>query len=521
MQPINLWFPAAASVIAFAIALVTVPAVRKLALRIGLVDRPDQHRKIHSRDVALGGGIAIAITIAATAAIAFLLPSVTRDILSRNPRELLGILGGLAVVFCLGLWDDVFHIRARYKLIGQIFAAGIVAFSGIVVDKVGLGFASWDLGILSVPATIFWLVLCMNALNLIDGADGLAATISIILFATIAAIAFTLENEVTAFVALVMCGALLGFLCFNFPPASIFLGDCGSLTIGLLAGSLAIHSCTKGAAALAITAPMAMWIIPIMDVAMAVLRRRLTGRGLSTTDRLHLHHCLLNRGLTNKQLLATAATIGCVSGFGAWLTIRFHNQWFAVLVGGAVVLFLVGSRLFGHAEMRLAGHHLATWKRSIFARKTTDARRGWGGQVHLQGSRPWEELWNQLIDASDDLGVLRLRLDLNLPWLHEAFHATWQCPTSEALNKQIHLQLPLHVNERPIGVLTVAGHSGPENSAWLMKLAEFLNDFQVQVQLIYERSQTPDSSDSSKADAALIAQAAILTGTESTPSAAQ
>ncbi|MBA4018741.1 MAG: hypothetical protein C0483_16360 [Pirellula sp.] len=519
MQQMNLWFPAAASVIAFAIALVSVPAVRKFALRIGLVDRPDQHRKIHARDVSLGGGVAIAITMGATAAIAFFFPSVTRDILSRNPRELVGILGGLAVAFCLGLWDDAFHIRARYKLIGQIVAAGIVAISGIVVDKVGLGVANWELGILSVPATIFWLVLCMNALNLIDGADGLAATISIILFATIAAIAFTLENEVTAFVALAMCGALLGFLYYNFPPASIFLGDCGSLTIGLLAGSLAIHSCTKGAAALAITAPMAMWIIPIMDVAMAVLRRRLTGRGLSTTDRLHLHHCLLNRGLTNKQLLGAAATIGCVSGFGAWLTIRFHNQWFAVLVGGAVVLFLVGSRLFGHVELRLAGHHLSSWRRSMFSRGASDERRGWGGQVHLQGTRPWEDLWSQLIDASDTLGVCRLRLDLNLPWLHEAFHATWQCPTSEAQNRLIHVQLPLQVGRRPIGVLTVAGHSGPENSAWLMKLADFLNDFQEQVQLIYERSQNPDSNDSSDSKALSITPASLPQATESTSAA--
>src|SRR5262249_20696536 len=188
-------------------------------------------------------------------------------------------------------------LRGRYKLLGQVFAVGAVLAYGVRVEAVHLFAWRIELGWFAVPFTLFWLLGAINSLNLLDGMDGLLGTVGTIVSLAIAALAAVPGHWAEAAVAATLAGALLGFLRYNWPPATIFLGDAGSMLIGLVIGVLAIRCSLKGTATVALATPMALLIIPIFDTAAAIVRRKLTGRSIYSTDRAHLHHCLLRRAL--------------------------------------------------------------------------------------------------------------------------------------------------------------------------------------------------------------------------------
>src|SRR5205085_11618611 len=158
--------------------------------------------------------------------------------------------------------------------------------------------------------------------------------------------------------AAAVAGALLGFLFFNFPPATIFLGDCGSMLVGLVVGVLAIDASVKGAATVALAGPLALLVIPIFDTSAAIVRRKLTGRSIYTTDRGHLHHVLQRNGMSNRLVLLLVAGLCLLASGGALLTLALNNELFALVSAGAVVGILVISRLFGHAEFLLIKERL-------------------------------------------------------------------------------------------------------------------------------------------------------------------
>lgn len=462
-------------------SLLTTPVVRNLARRINFVDHPDAHRKMHGSPKALGGGIAVVFSILVSSVLIALIPGASTRIYAGHESQLIGIITGVALICVIGLWDDARRIRARYKLAGQIVASYIIASSGLVFEQVSFAGLVFDLEWLAIPITVFWLVACVNALNLIDGADGLASVIGIILSGTIACTAITLHNDLTAVIALGLTGALIGFLRYNAPPASIFLGDAGSMSVGLLAGSLTIQSNIKGAAAYAILAPLAMWLIPMMDVGMAVVRRKLTGRSLSATDRNHLHHCLLERGLTPRQLLAVVSALSAFCGLGAWLTVRFSNSWFGLLSSLAVVGFLLFKRIFGYVEFQLAGHHLAHLGRRIMQRSSAQGQTPWESQVRLQGVHPWEELWAFLVESAQELQVCRMTLNLSLPWLHEGYHANWMSPKPMNSDGAVRLVWPLVSGDRTIGRLEIVSEVEIDHIPWLEKLGEFLAEVRSRI----------------------------------------
>lgn len=476
-------------------SLLLTPLIRNIARRIGFVDHPDAHRKIHLEPIAMGGGLAIVLSILLSGLILALLPNPTARAYFERANQLTGIVTGMLVICAVGVWDDACRIRARNKLAGQLFAACIIAYFGLTFEQVSFAGYTIDLGWFSVPVTVFWLVACINALNLIDGADGLASVIGAVLSGTIACTAITLHNEFTAVFALMLTGALIGFLRYNAPPASIFLGDAGSMAVGLLAGSLTIQGNNKGAAAYALFAPIAMWIIPMMDVGMAIVRRKLTGRSLSATDRNHLHHCLLAQGLTQRQLLVFVGGLCAFCGLGAWMTIRFANSWFAVLSSLAVVGFLVSRRIFGHVELQLAGHHLAGLGRRFMQRDAEAEQIPWQSQVRLQGIHPWEELWGVLVESAGELRFCRLTLNLSLPWMHEGYHANWIRPTPSNTDNMVRLSWPLMSGERHIGTLSIASDVDVNQIQWLESLGEFLAQVQNLIpELEPMSSQKPDAA---------------------------
>jgi UDP-GlcNAc:undecaprenyl-phosphate/decaprenyl-phosphate GlcNAc-1-phosphate transferase len=339
--------------VSFVLCFLLTPMARALAIRYGLIDRPDGERKLHKRPTPTAGGIVVLVSSCAGVLSLLLFSSpMAAPILHQGPN-LCRFLLGAAVVCGLGIADDYWRLRGRQKLIGQLVAISIVLSSGLEVTHVRLGTWSIALGPFSVPLTVLWLLGAINALNLLDGMDGLLSSVGLIMAAGMGAMAVVNHQWVPACIALALAGALLGFLNYNLPPATIFLGDTGSTLIGLVIGVLAIRCSFKAPATLALATPLAVLTIPILDTAAAIIRRKLTGRSIYSTDREHLHHCLLRKGFTSRRVLVWVASLCLLSVGGALLSLLLYNDLLAMLVSLMVIGILIGTRLFGYNEWLL------------------------------------------------------------------------------------------------------------------------------------------------------------------------
>ncbi|HYZ84953.1 MAG TPA: MraY family glycosyltransferase, partial [Bryobacteraceae bacterium] len=300
------------SFIALAFCLVLTPLVRDVSFQLKLVDRPDGTRKLHTRIVPRTGGVAIGLAYALTYFVASLLPSSVQD--GHDLSLLYRLAPAAAVMFATGLLDDLIALRAHQKLIGQIAAATLAYTAGIRIMLVaGVNTGDWW----SAPVTILWLVGCANAFNLIDGVDGLAAGVGMVATLTTFVAAWLHGNIPLALTTLPLAAALLGFLRFNFAPATIFLGDSGSLLVGFLLGAYGVIWSQKSATLLGLTAPGMALALPLVDVGVSVIRRFLRRRPIFSADRGHIHHRLLDAGLTPRMttltLYASCVAAACLS----------------------------------------------------------------------------------------------------------------------------------------------------------------------------------------------------------------
>jgi UDP-GlcNAc:undecaprenyl-phosphate GlcNAc-1-phosphate transferase len=398
-----------------------IPLARLIACRVGLVDRPDGRRKMHARATPVAGGIALfaAANLVLTALLC--LPGVA-DLFLLCASEMRGLLLGSVLICVVGVADDFRGLRGRHKILGQILTVAIVIGHGVRVDAVHLFTWHLELGWFAIPFTLFWLLGAINSLNLLDGMDGLLGSIGTIVSLAIAGLAAWHNHWAEACVAVVLAGVLIGFLCYNFPPASIFLGDAGSMLIGLVVGVLAIRSSLKGPATVALAAPTALLIIPIFDTTAAILRRRLTGRSIYSTDRGHLHHCLLRTGLSRPRALAVISSLCLLTVLGVLGSIASQNEALALLSAAAVVAILVITRLFGHAEMMLVLKSAGALARSLSG---ASGQKGHQVEVRLQGSANWCVQWRRLLTCADGLNLRSLVLDVNAPAVQEGYHARW------------------------------------------------------------------------------------------------
>jgi UDP-GlcNAc:undecaprenyl-phosphate GlcNAc-1-phosphate transferase len=297
------------AVSALLLTLAITPPCRALCRWLEWVDRPGP-RKLHREAIPRTGGIPIFFAYAATLASLRCIPLGKFSPLSRGAEIVWPILPGVLVVFSTGLLDDLVNLKPRAKVVGQVLAALLVCAGGIHIP--GVGGAWWP-----VPLTVFWLVGCANAFNLIDGLDGLAAGIGICATAGALLSALVTGNAELVLVAAPLFGALLGFLPFNVSPASIFMGDSGSNTVGFLLGCLAIVWSQRPATLLGMSAPLVALSIPLCDTTLTIARRFLRGQRIFVADRGHIHHRLLSRGCTPRQaayvLYAFAGLLACLS----------------------------------------------------------------------------------------------------------------------------------------------------------------------------------------------------------------
>jgi UDP-GlcNAc:undecaprenyl-phosphate GlcNAc-1-phosphate transferase len=287
-----------AFVICFAISLAATLLILALGRGRFAMDHPDMVRKLHLKAVPRIGGLSIYLAFS----VLFLGLLIAGRIRS---TELLYCYGGIFLIFLLGIVDDFHPLGAKIKLIGQLAIANLCYFLGITIASVTypVGDLSFELGILGYFVTIFWLIAVPNIINLIDGIDGLAGGIGMVLYLTLGYVSWQSGQGIIAVLSFGMAGALLGFLCFNFPPARIFLGDGGAYLIGFGVATLSTQSANKGSV-LAVLLVVAIALgLPIMDAAFALLRRAVRGFPVFRADADHIHHRLIDMGLSDRRVV--------------------------------------------------------------------------------------------------------------------------------------------------------------------------------------------------------------------------
>jgi UDP-GlcNAc:undecaprenyl-phosphate/decaprenyl-phosphate GlcNAc-1-phosphate transferase len=465
--------------IGFGACFVLTPLARLLALRYGVVDHPDGRRKMHAEPIAATGGLAIFVSGVGALVVAYLAPNPLRHHLQEKDSFLFGLLGAAALISAVGFADDRWGLRGRHKLLGQILAVAIVMGSGVWVSTVRVFGWHLELGLLAGPFTAFWLLGAINALNLLDGMDGLLACVGLILSLAMAVIAAVGGHWVAACLAVALTGAILGFLRYNFPPARIFLGDSGSMLIGLVLGTLAIQSSLKAPATVALAAPLAVLAIPILDTGAAIIRRKLTGRSIYTTDRGHLHHVLLDRGLSCRRVLLLISFFCLLTVVGALVSLALKSELLAILSAIAVVGVLILTRLFGYAEFMLLTKRLSFVTGTLF--RGVPRNQPQQLVVRLQGSVNWMGFWGRLVTSAEELNLRTLRLDVNVPAIHEGYHARWDnCPEDLEESELWHADIPLWAHGKALGRLVVTGkQDGLSTGETLVELAKVIEELET------------------------------------------
>lgn len=428
-------------------SLILVPVVRKLARTFGAIDKPDQQRKLQTDPVALGGGVAIfASLVIAFVGTIWIDRAFFGFQLGYNRSPWYLLFGSAAALLVVGLVDDIWNLRGRQKLLAQILIVTMLVGSGTVIEQIGLFGHNFNLGVFAFPVTMLWLLIAINALNLIDGADGMATTVGIIICLGLGIASTMTSGGFATIVGFALAGALAGFLVFNKPPATIYLGDAGSMMIGLFLGVLAIWTRLKEPSVLA-TAPIAIFALPLFDSTAAVMRRWLTGRSIYQTDRGHLHH-LIQQKYGRKRMLLVVGCLCLITTTMSLLSIRASLPLLPIVGVVTVLGLLVATKTFGHTEIKLLVLRLYHFTHSFSMSADDAGEKKYQRKVQMQGDGAWETIWEPLVDFAKGHEMARIKIDLSMPWIHEGFHANWQSARMPEKASQLSICLPLFTAAR-------------------------------------------------------------------------
>lgn len=324
------------TVIAFITGLFLVPLVISFSEKQGLLDRPNE-RKIHSHPVPRLGGVAIWFCTI----VSFL----SLIILSYYPHRSLisGLLLGSSLMFLLGLIDDVYNLSAKFKFVIQISIATIVFLLGVKITSLFIPV----IGLVTIPKilsyfiTIGWIVGISNAVNFIDGVDGLAGSVITISSVTLGLISLALSDFVTALVAFILAGSMLGFLTYNFHPAKIFMGDSGALFAGFLLAALSVMFSMKNTDC-KMYVPLLILAVPILDITFSSMRRILKGTSPFVADAEHIHHKLLNLGLSQNMAVALLVVFSIIMGaLATYIAASDTTKYFLYAVIMSIVMVIL------------------------------------------------------------------------------------------------------------------------------------------------------------------------------------
>jgi UDP-GlcNAc:undecaprenyl-phosphate GlcNAc-1-phosphate transferase len=461
----------------FVIVLTFVPwLIPRLANRLTHL-RERQLHQTHQAPVSRLGGIALAVTFVTTLVATFFVerfqPGGTRTVLG---------LSSLAM-FGLGLWDDFKPLGAKKKLIGQILIAGAAFYFGLRIEQIKnpLTGVIYELGPWAGVATVFWLVAMTNLINLIDGIDGLATGICLMLMCLLVYVGFH-GHPFSLCIAAGMAGALIGFLRFNFPPARIYLGDGGAYFLGFLIGALTIQSSNKGTVAAALIAPIFALALPILDVSFSIVRRGMKGLPIFRPDRRHIHHRLLQAGFSQRRAVLTLYGVSLV-----FLALSFVAFWSGgrltpILVGCVFVVMLVAVPSLGLIKNWLTvGTSLGN---SLEMRKEIQYALLFRNLMEMEAERAESlpALWKDFTFAAAKLGFVRATVT------HRGARCSWVSDTTpESLRSARHeLQI---IGETVI--LDLFAHQERDEKLFTLQSELAAETWQHAMRRWSERSATP------------------------------
>ncbi len=345
-------------VIALGSSLLYTPLVRRVCERFGWFDEPKDFRRVHRAAIPRLGGVVIFLSLATAliaifiAGIVFVDNQVTQALMAERSSLLVALVPAV-LVFALGVLDDLLELPPLLKLTVQIMAAGLFYGLGGRIESLSvpvLGYVHLPVAI-GITLTVIWVVAITNAFNLIDGVDGLAAGAALFASCVMIVVSFVSGHPFVTVIALALAGSLIGFLRYNFHPASIFLGDSGSLLLGFLLATLAVQGIQKASMAVAVAIPLLAFAVPVLDTGLALTRRFLSKRPLFQGDREHIHHKLLARGWSQRRVALVLYAVCALLGLQAMLFVqvgtvgRITGLWLFIV--GVGIIFLV-DRLHYH-----------------------------------------------------------------------------------------------------------------------------------------------------------------------------
>lgn len=386
------------------LAMVITPAVVWLARRLNAVGIPGI-RDVHTKPIPRIGGVAIFVSATSIALAVFFLQNAIGDAFGEIQIKVITLLSAAAFVFVVGLIDDIKGLRARMKLLAQLAAATIVCAVGIRIKSVTV--ADWlmlDFGWFSWPLTILWVVGITNAVNLSDGLDGLAAGIAAIACGVIAILAVHEGQVVMAVLMLALLGSLTSFLFFNFNPAKIFMGDCGSLFLGFTIAASSVMCSNKSSALVGLALPVLALGIPIFDTLFSMLRRFLERRSLFSPDRSHFHHRLMDLGLKQRHVvLVIYALTALAAGLGMFMMLTRNIRSLTILFCVLLLIVLV-FRVVGSVRLRETITDIK--QKYAITKQTKDEIRNFeAAQLHFRQAKTFDQWWQAICEAAQQMDL--------------------------------------------------------------------------------------------------------------------
>jgi UDP-GlcNAc:undecaprenyl-phosphate GlcNAc-1-phosphate transferase len=438
---------------AFFFCLVLTPLCRNLFLHFDFVDRPDSDRKLHRMPVPRLGGVPIVLSYVGALGLMLLLGSGTDGIYIQHKQLLWSLLPAAGLVFATGLADDIIGLKPWQKLVGQTIAGLLAISHGAILSGIGGHPASpW----ISVPLSLFWLIACTNALNLIDGIDGLAAGVGLLASVTTLLAAIFSHNAGLAAATVPLVGCLLAFLYFNFSPASIFLGDCGSLTVGFMLGCFGLIWSQHSGGMLGIAAPLMTLSLPLIDVCLSIGRRYLRSVPIFKGDRGHIHHMIVARGFNQRAAALILYGVCIIAAMFALMEHFGGYQYHGVIIVLFCILVCVGVNYLGYIEISAA--------RRALSRKTVLG--AVKEEVYLQQfeasvaeMNTLQDCWDLVRIVSRDMNFATVDLQLDGNTFSEVFSL------QDAGDQAWSIALPIGND----GSLTVTGSTTNQPPAFMMR----------------------------------------------------
>jgi len=397
--------------IALGFALILAPAAKWAGVRLGAVDIP-MERKVHTTPIPRLGGVAVFLAFAATMGLTNLFVTDVSRLFTFDHRTAFGFYGAL-VVFGCGLWDDFRRLNPWVKLLFQIAGASLAFAGGISIGGIFLDGHGIQFGILSYAVTVFWFLLFINAVNLIDGLDGLAGGVVFFTCLLMVILSVMAGNYLNAMYFAALGGAVLGFLRYNFNPASVFLGDGGSYFLGYAVAALSIVGSVKSQVGALMLIPLLALGVPVFDTIFAPLRRWVKGRGMFQPDRGHIHHRLLAMGLSSRKAVLILYGVTLALCLLAILIVNLRNEAVGLILiilgGGALILV----RKTGYLEY-LAFDKFYGWFKDMtdMAGLSRERRTFLAVQMEANKAHTLEEMLATIGDALEMLRFDRAELHL-------------------------------------------------------------------------------------------------------------